>query len=69
MVDRVLGSRQVHEESTGDQALLIAIFECSVRFSSGLVHDFPGRNPACSGISFASTCSAIRFSMSRSNSL
>ena len=42
---------------------------CSVRFSSWLVHYFPGRNPACSGISFASTCSAIRFSMSRSNSL
>ena len=40
---------------------------CSVRFSSWLVHDFPGRNPACSGISFASTCSAIRFSMSLSN--
>ena len=42
---------------------------CSVKFSSWLVHDFPARNPACSGISFASTCSAIRFSMSRSNSL
>ena len=42
---------------------------CSVKFSSWLVHDFPGRNPACSGMSFASTCSATRFSMSRSNSL
>ena len=27
MVDRVVGSRQVHEDSTGDQALLIAIFD------------------------------------------
>ena len=26
MVDRVIGSRQVNEDSTGDQALLIAIF-------------------------------------------
>ena len=26
MVDRVVGSRQVHEDSTGDQALLVAIF-------------------------------------------
>ena len=27
MVDRVVGSRQVHEDSTGDHALLIAIFD------------------------------------------
>ena len=27
MVDRVVGSRQVHEDSTGDQALLVAIFD------------------------------------------
>ena len=27
VVDRVVGSRQVHEDSTGDQALLIAIFD------------------------------------------
>ena len=27
MADRVVDSRQVHEDSTGDQALLIAIFD------------------------------------------
>ena len=27
MVDRVIGSRQVHEDSTGDQAILITIFD------------------------------------------
>ena len=68
MVDHVVGSRQVHEDSTGDQARIIATM-FSVRFSSWLVHDLPGRNPARSGMSFAATCSAIRFSMSRSNSL
>ena len=62
MVDRVVGSREVHEDSTGDKALLLKPSSmCSVRFSRWLVHDFPGRNLACSGISFASTCSSIRF--------
>ena len=42
---------------------------CPVRLSSWPVHDFPGRNPACSGMILLSTCSASRFKTSRSNSL
>ena len=33
MVDRVVGSRQVHEDSTGDQALLMAIFDYALSSS------------------------------------
>ena len=38
MVDRVVSSRQVHEDSTGDQALLIAIFDVlrQVQYIAGL---------------------------------
>ena len=42
---------------------------CSVGLSSWPVHDFPGRNPAWSGMILLSTCSASWFKISRSNSL
>ena len=56
MVGRVVGSRQVKEDNTCDQALLVAIFDVLRQVHGWLVHDFSGRNPACSGMSFASTC-------------
>ena len=59
MVDRIVCCRQINECCTGNHTSLVTIFD--MLSSSWLVHDFPGRKPACSLIRCCSSRSVILF--------